>query len=286
MHMCIWSFPLKTGSEISSSIGSLVAKQFIQGRVRILFTFIMASTLMSVPGIAKSAPLSEQQLSFLVRQCASSSDPSVLRSVARVESHFNPFALHNDTKHISVAALSLAASAEQAKQWISQGYSVDIGLMQINSGNLSALGMTVEDALDPCRSLEAGASILSAAYAQGASVADRQAALLIALSRYNTGNPLTGIANGYANQVISAQSAALTGKWALQKAPNTPPQWDIWGTSGAEPTSWVLTANGSSEIERAGAQSTDARTKGRAAVPPLEKGEPYELYAYQETEPR
>lgn len=283
MDMVVWSFPLKSGSEISSSIGNLIAKKSMQGRVRTLLTLCMASTLMSVPGIAKSAPLSEQQLSLLVRQCASSSYPGVLRSVAHVESHFDPLALHNDTKHISVAALSLAASAEQAKQWISQGYSVDIGLMQINSSNLSALGMTVEDALDPCRSLEAGASLLSAAYARGASIADRQAALLIALSRYNTGNPLTGIANGYANQVISAQSAPLTGKLALQRAPNTPPQWDIWGTSGAEPTSWVVTADGSSEIKRAGAQSSDARNEGRAPASRSEKGEPYELFAYQES---
>ena len=191
--MCIWSLPLKTGSEILSSIGSPIAKQFMQGRVRTLLALIMASTLMSVPGIAKSAPLSEQQLSLLIRQCASSSDPSVLRSVAHVESHFDPLALHNDTKHISVAASSLAASAEQAKQWISQGYSVDIGLMQINSGNLSALGMTVEDALDPCRSLAAGGRILLSAFAVGSSESERQAAILISLSRYNTGRALAGI---------------------------------------------------------------------------------------------
>lgn len=284
MHMSICSFPLKTGSEILPPIGSLIDKQCMQGRVRIPLTFVIACTLMSISCIAKSAVLSEQQLSVLVRQCASSSDPTVLRSVARVESHFDPFALHNDTKRISVAALSVAAGAEQAKQWISRGYSVDIGLMQINSGNLSALGMTVEDALDPCRSLEAGASILSAAYAQGATVADRQAALLIALSRYNTGNPLAGIANGYANHVISAPSAALTGKRALQKAPNTPPQWNIWGTSGAEPASWIVTAEEPSDIERAGAQTSDARNEGRAPASSPAKGEPYELSAFQESE--
>lgn len=283
MHMSFWSFPLKTGSEISASIGSLIAKQFIQGQFRTLFTFIIASTLMMVPGIAKSAPLSEQQVSLLVRQCASSSDPSVLRSVAHVESHFDPLALHNDTKHISVAALSLAASAEKAKQWISQGYSVDIGLMQINSGNLSAMGMTVEDALDPCRSLAAGSRILQSAFAVGSSESERQAAILISLSRYNTGRALAGIANGYANQVIRAQSASLDDKQAQRNTRNTSPQWEIWGTSRAESVSWVVTADGSSEIVRAGAQSSDARNEGRAPASRSEKGEPYELFAYQES---
>jgi transglycosylase-like protein with SLT domain len=284
--MGIWSFTLKSASEELSAIGgSLIAKRFIQSRVKILLTIIMANTVMSVPGIAKSTALSDQQLSLLVRQCARFSDPSVLQSVARIESHLNPLALLNDTKHISIAPSSIAAGVEQAKQWISQGYSVDIGLMQINSGNLSALGMTVEDALDPCRSLEAGASILSAAYARGASVADRQAALLIALSRYNTGHPLTGVVNGYANQVISAQSTALAGNWALQRAPNKLLQWDIWGTSGAELTSWVVMADGSSEIERAGAQTSDARDEGRAPASSSEKGEPYVLSAFQESEP-
>lgn len=207
---------------------SLIAKECIQGRVRTLLMFIMASTLMSVPYIAKSAPLSEQQLSLLVRQCVSSSAPSVLRYVAHVESRFDPLVLHNDTKHISVAAPSLAASAEQAKQWISQGHSVDIGLMQINSGNLSALGMTVEDALDPCRSLEAGASLLSSAYAQGASIADRQAALLIALSRYNTGHPFAGLLNGYVEQVLTDQGVNKTVSKPSYPANSQKPDWDVW----------------------------------------------------------
>ena len=210
---------------------SLVAKQCIRGRVRTLLTFIMAGTLMSVPCVAKSAPLSEQQLSLLVRQCASSSDPGVLRSVAHVESHFDPLILHNDTKHISVTASSLAASAEQAKQWISQGYSVDIGLMQINSGNLPALGMAVEDALDPCRSLEAGAYLLSSAYARGASTADRQAALLIALSRYNTGHPFAGLLNGYVGQILTDQGMNMTASKPSYPANSQKPDWDVWAVA-------------------------------------------------------
>ena len=181
------------------------AQRCRKDRAKILFTIALTCIFMSVPYIAKSTPLSQSQFDVLLGQCASSSDPIVLRSVAHVESHFEPLVLHNDTQHVSLAVPSLRAGAEQAKQWISKGYSVDIGLMQINSSNLPALGMTIDDALDPCRSLEAGARLLAKAYAHGATVAERQAALLIALSRYNTGSTLAGLANGYAGQVLLAQ---------------------------------------------------------------------------------
>ncbi len=248
-------------------MGSTIAKQCMQGRARTLVTFVMASTLVCVPCIAKSAPLSEQQLSRLVRQCASSSDPSVLRSVAHIESHFDPFALHNNTKHISVAASSLTASAEQAKQWISQGYSVDIGLMQINSGNLSVLGMTVEDALDPCHSLEAGASLLSSAYAQGASTADRQAALLIALSRYNTGHPFAGLINGYVGQVLAVQDVNKAVSKPSYTADSQQPDWDVWAVASSarrEGAAWLV-----------GSQEAHGFIIGAGAHP--KTGEPYAL---------
>jgi type IV secretion system protein VirB1 len=209
-----------------------------------------------------------------------------LRAVAAVESHFDPLAVRDNTTHESWAPSSLTAATALAKGRLKLSHSIDIGLMQINSENLASLHMGVEEAFDPCQSLDAAHRILQTAFAAGSSEAERQAAILITLSRYNTGRPLAGIANGYADQVIIAESTPSNAILVRPNAPTAPPQWDIWGTSGAEPTSWIVAAEGSSEIERAGAQSTDARAKGRAAVPPLEKGEPYELYAYQETEPR
>lgn len=165
------------------------------------------------------------------------------------------------------------------------GHSVDIGLMQINDHNLASLSMSIEDAFDGCRSLAAGAHILLSAFAMGSSEFERQAAIMIALSRYNTGGPLAGIANGYSNQVIEAQRGTLKNKQAQQEF-STTPLWDVWGVSGAESASWVITGHGSSEIERAGAQSSDARNEGRAPASRSEKGEPYEVFAYQESQPR
>jgi len=208
-----------------------------------------------------------------------------LSAVAAVESHFDPLAIRDNTTRESWTFSSLNAAAALAKDRLKLGHSIDIGLMQINSGNLASLGIGVEDAFDACRSLDAAHRILQTAFAAGSSEAERQAAILIMLSRYNTGRPLSGIANGYANQVTTALRSPLAGKPAQRDAPDGTPRWDIWGTSGAEPTSWFVTAGGSSEIEEAGAQSSDARTEGRAPASPSEKGEPYELSAYQESEP-
>jgi type IV secretion system protein VirB1 len=232
-----------------------------------------------------ASPLSKASFNQLASSCAPGVEIPTLRAVAAVESHFDPLAVRDNTTHESWTPFSLSAAAALTRDRLKLGHSVDIGLMQINSGNLASLGIGVEDALDACHSLDAAHRILQNAFAAGSSEAERQAAILITLSRYNTGKSLAGVANGYANQVISSQSAPLTGNFALQKAPNTPPQWDIWGTSGAEPTSWVVTADGSSEIERAGAQTSDARDEGRVPASPSEKGEPYELSAYQESEP-
>jgi type IV secretion system protein VirB1 len=233
-----------------------------------------------------ASPISEASFDQLATSCAPAVAIRTLRAVAAVESHFESLAVRDNTTHESWAPSSLTAATALVKGRLKLSHSIDIGLMQINSGNLASLRMGVEDAFDPCQSLDAAHRILQTAFAAGSSETERQAAILITLSRYNTGKPLAGIANGYANQVISAQSEPLIGKLAVHKAPNTPPQWDIWGTSGAEPTSWVVTADGSSEIERAGAQTSDTRNEGRVPASPSEKGEPYELSAYQESDPR
>ncbi len=141
------------------------------------------------------------------------SGTSTLRAVAAVESHFEPWAVRDNTTHEDRTPSSLTAAVALAEDRLRKGHSVDLGLMQINSGNLASLGMGVKDAFDPCRSLDAANRILRTAFAAGSSEADRQAAILITLSRYNTGRPLAGIANGYANRVIAAQSTPRLAIW-------------------------------------------------------------------------
>ena len=202
-----------------------------RGLSRLILGLVTGAIFASFALAASASPLSKASFDQIASSCASGVAVPTLRAVAAVESHFDPLAIRDNTTHESWTPSSLSAAAALAKDRLKLGHSVDIGLMQINSANLASLRMEVEDGFDACHSLDAARRILQTAFSAGSSEAERQAALLIALSRYNTGKPLTGIANGYADQVISAQDTPLTNTLALQDSPSAPPQWAIWGGS-------------------------------------------------------
>lgn len=202
------------------------------------------------PGAGLAAPLSTPRFAELAHRCAPSVSLSVLRGIARTESGFKPLALRDNTRGLMRTPPSLADAVDEARRWLAAGDSVDLGLMQINAANLPSLGLTLTTALDPCRSLSGAAAILRSAYARGASVAEQQAALLIALSRYNTGRPLTGLFNGYVGKVLAAApgGAGLTEQNArrAQTAPNSLPSWDVWAAATyarAQGAPWLVAAS-------------------------------------------
>jgi type IV secretion system protein VirB1 len=131
--------------------------------------------------------------------CALNVAPATLEAVIGVESGGNPLALNvNHLAGRQPHASTPDEAAKLARQYIAAGYSVDIGLMQINSRNLSGLGYTVEQALDPCTNIRGGATILTADYVQASQrFAPGQPALQAALSAYNTGTFRRGFENGY-----------------------------------------------------------------------------------------
>lgn len=140
---------------------------------------------------------------------ASSVAPETLASFAQYESRLIPNAIHDNSTgqtflpKTSVAAMNLASSL------LAQGHSLDLGIMQVNSANLSRVGLTVATAFDPGQSIRAGAIILTEAYQRcrhGGAVAE-QPALRCAASVYNTGKEQAGITNGYQPRVwhVAAQ---------------------------------------------------------------------------------
>lgn len=135
----------------------------------------------------------------MMQTCAPNVSPVTIAAIIRVESGGNPFALgvNGPIRRLSKPR-SAADAARQARYYIGLGYSVDLGLMQINSRNLLSLGETVESILDPCRNLRAGSAILRRSYAGAARrYGEGQNALKAALSTYNTGNDKQGFRNGY-----------------------------------------------------------------------------------------
>jgi hypothetical protein len=139
----------------------------------------------------------------LSAQCAPAVAPATMLAIVRTESGGFVHALNvNGTKSPS-RPKDQASAAMLARRYIQAGYSVDLGLAQINSRNLSRLGMTIEDALDPCRNLAGGAIILRQNFVAASNDQPPQARLRVALSMYNTGSRSRGFSNGYVDKVLA-----------------------------------------------------------------------------------
>jgi type IV secretion system protein VirB1 len=180
----------------------------------------------------------------LAAQCAPSIAPQTLLSVVQVESRFNPLAIGvNGAPRIAISAATKGEAVARASALVAAGRSVDLGLAQINSKNLGWLGLSIEDAFDPCANLAAAARVLQEGYAR--SDVDRvgqQAALQTALSFYNTGRADRGFANGYVGKVTRAAAHIVPAidapagprppsapePAAADIAPSSTPAWDVF----------------------------------------------------------
>ncbi|ANI80391.1 lytic transglycosylase domain-containing protein [Sphingobium sp. EP60837] len=147
----------------------------------------------------------------LAQQCAPSVAVETLVSVVHTESHFNPYAIGVNAKGVAAPNPGDRVSAAAvARSLIARGYNIDLGLGQINSANLRWLGLSVEDAFDPCRNLAAAARVLASNYLSVArSSPSTEAAIATALSMYNTGSRSRGFRNGYVGRVYASSSVVL-----------------------------------------------------------------------------
>ena len=100
-------------------------------------------------------------------------------------------------------------AAGTAQRYVAAGYSVDLGLGQINSRNMPWLGLTWETVFDPCTNVAALGRVLTANYNSAKAGRDPQAALRVALSMYNTGSQTRGFRNGYVAKVVSNAGIAI-----------------------------------------------------------------------------
>jgi type IV secretion system protein VirB1 len=169
-------------------------------------------------------------------------------SIARTESAFEPLSINDNTTGANGAPATRDIAMQIASKLIEAGHSVDIGIMQINSANFARLGLTLEAAFDPCKSVAAGAAVLAGGYAGGETHEGQQSALRVAISKYNTGDAQRGFTNGYVHKVelaagrivpaldVGAAPAAIDSRLLPMAAPsapvdpNAPPSWDVWSS--------------------------------------------------------
>lgn len=142
----------------------------------------------------------------LIPMCAPDVAPNTIAQIIRVESKGNPLAINVNGLGKRINAKTQAEAAEITRKYIKEGYTVDVGLMQVNSSNFAALGYAdrIEELFEACNNIAAGSKVLKGFYRQSSqSFADEQSALRGAISAYNTGSFQKGIKNGYVTKVYA-----------------------------------------------------------------------------------
>jgi type IV secretion system protein VirB1 len=138
----------------------------------------------------------------LASQCAPSVAPETVLAIIQTESSGEPFALNVNGGRQPARQTNAADAAATARRYVAAGYSVDLGLGQINSRNMRWLGLTWETVFDPCTNVAALARVLTTNYNAVSAGRDPQTALRVALSMYNTGSQTRGFRNGYVAKVV------------------------------------------------------------------------------------
>jgi type IV secretion system protein VirB1 len=211
----------------------------------------------------------------LASQCAPTVAPETVLAIIQTESSGEQFALNVNGGKQPARQTNAADAAATARRYVAAGYSVDLGLGQINSRNMRWLGLTWETVFDPCTNVAALARVLTTNYNSVKAGRDPQTALRVALSMYNTGSQTRGFRNGYVAKVVgnagvtnavplySDQIPAVTiaapasgdlrvnlaaensglATPILQPRPAPPPKWNVFERAAYERETQILAEN-------------------------------------------
>lgn len=157
----------------------------------------------------------------LSQRCAPGIALEALVPQVQVESHFSELAIGINNGPV-VRARSVPDAIDIATRYIRAGYSVDLGLAQINSHNLRRLGLTVDQAFDPCTSLRAAEAVLTENYNAVSDGRTQTDAIEATWSLYNSGSPSRGMRNGYVRKVWTAAATLMPQMQAMLNGDQTP----------------------------------------------------------------
>lgn len=138
----------------------------------------------------------------LIQACSPSMHLPVAQAIIKSESSFNQFAIGVNKGKAIRQPKSYQEAVTTAKWLLANGANIDMGYAQINSSNLRWLGMSVEQAFDPCSNLKAMQTIYLNCYAKAGETGYGNR-MQRAFSCYNTGNVTGGFRNGYVNKVTN-----------------------------------------------------------------------------------
>lgn len=163
-------------------------------------------------------------LACMVGQPARDLLPHEAQEIARiiqVESGGDPLAINvNGPGGGRLPVRSLSEATTTVERLVRRGYSVDVGLSQVNLRAHPGVFNSLTEAFDPRANVCAGARI----YVAGMTRAAR--------CTYNTGHPVCG--NGYPEKVERAPTTAPTAA-PKPPSPTNDDTWDVWATPAPQP---------------------------------------------------
>ena len=131
----------------------------------------------------------------LAQQCAPNVNPHTMETLIAVESSGNPYAIGVVGTSLAEQPQSLDEALEISRFLLDQGANISVGLGQINKNNFEGLGITLEEAFDPCTNLKASSTILTNCYERATDkLQEGQKALMAAFSCYYSNNFTRGFA--------------------------------------------------------------------------------------------
>jgi len=140
----------------------------------------------------------------LASECASFVTPQTLQAIVKTESDYQPLRIGvNGGSRLERQPVNREEAVVTARWLLDNGYNIDLGLGQVNSSNLNRVGLTVQDAFDPCKNIKAAGTIFHKRYQSALRQYPEGQAFQAALSAYNTGNFRQGFENGYVQKVLN-----------------------------------------------------------------------------------
>lgn len=156
-------------------------------------------------------------IAALAKQCAPEIATEALMPLVLTESGGDSIQI-NVNRGPRVHAGSVAEGATIVRRYMAAGYTVDVGLAQINSANFVRLGVTAEQVFEPCTNLRLASTMLQQGYGLASRFYTGLDAISATYSLYNTGTLTRGLRNGYVGRVWSA----ATTMGSIQAAPPMP----------------------------------------------------------------
>lgn len=133
--------------------------------------------------------LGQAAILALITQCAPDVAPHTMASLIATESSGNPYAIGVVGMHLVDQPRTLEEALETAMALLEQGANISVGLGQINKNNFTGLDLTLEQAFDPCKNLQASSKVLTNCYERATKeMGEGQQALKAALSCYYSNN--------------------------------------------------------------------------------------------------